>query len=321
MYGSRVHIFVAPLAIVKPGALRAGVKRPETSPLLRAGALSCTDSRSQSSLRRNEMRRHSRAFVAGAILALLPWAPPLSAAQTAGAGAAARPAIPAGPAPRTANGKPDLSGVWMPPYVPDMSRVGRGPQAELPFSPAGLQDWKTYDAANGDYTGSCLPFGLTRSINAPNPFQIMQHDRYIAFLFEVNNWFHVVPIGVDHPKNPEPTWFGNSVGRWDGDTLVVDTIGFNGYTRLDTIGHPHSDALHLTQTFLRTDAGHIAYTVIVDDPKTYTQPWKNVRTFTALQTDLIEYSCEENNKDLREGHIKAWTPPWVKKPSPLPGKQ
>ena len=116
----------------------------------------------------------------------------------------------------------------------------------------------------------------------------------------------------EHPKSLEPTWFGNSVGQWDGDTLVIDTIGFNGYTRLDTIGHPHSDALHLVQTFNRTDFGHVAYTVTINDPKTYTRPWKNVRTFTLLQGALIEYSCEENNKSLWEGRIKAWTPPWVK---------
>ena len=79
--------------------------------------------------------------------------------------------------------------------------------------------------------------------------------------------------------------------------------------RLDTVGHPHSDALHMVETFERSDAGHIAYTVTVDDPKTYTKPWKNVRTFT-LRPDweLLEYSCEENNKDLREGHIKAPAP-------------
>jgi hypothetical protein len=227
----------------------------------------------------------------------------------------------------------------MPPYVPDMSRNGRGqvghaetpflpvdtPQerqtrhaagqwAELPFTPAGLADWQTYDAANGDYTGSCLPFGLNRSINAPNPFQIVQTDRYVALLFEVNNWFHVVPMGVGHPQNLEPIWYGHSVGKWDGDTLVIDTIGFNGYTRLDTVGHPHSDALHVIQTFTRIDAGRLAYTVTIDDPKFYTRPWKNERTFTLSQGELLEYSCEENNKDLREGHIKAWTPPWLKKP-------
>jgi hypothetical protein len=243
---------------------------------------------------------------------------------------------PTGPPPRLPNGKPDLSGVWQKPYSPDMTRNGRGQQgyaeapftpadtpaqrdalrkagnyAELPFTPAGLDDWKTYDPANGDYTGNCLPFGLNRSINSPEPMQIMQNDKYLALLFEQNTWYHVIYIdGREHPKNLEPTWFGHSIGKWDGDTLVVDTVGFNGWTRLDTVGHPHSDGLHLIQTFRRTDAGHIAYTVTVDDRKAYTKPWKNERTLTLMTTaELIEYSCEENNKAVREGHIKAWTPP------------
>src|SRR3954465_1199564 len=92
--------------------------------------------------------------------------------------------------------RPDLNGVWQGPYVPDMTRTGRNQtgEANLPFTAAGEKEWKSYDAANGDYTGTCLPFGLSRSVNAPNPFQIVQNDGYVAFLFEVNNWFHVVPL-------------------------------------------------------------------------------------------------------------------------------
>ena len=213
---------------------------------------------------------------------------------------------------RRVGGHLDLSGVWQGPYVPDMTRDGRGQKGEpnLPFTPAGEQNWKAYDPADGDYTGSCLPFGLSRSMNAPNPMQIMQSATRVAFLFEIMNWFHIVPTdGRAYPKDPDPLWFGYSAGRWDGDTLTIETTGFNGWTRLDTVGHPHSDALRLTQTFRRTDAEHLAYTVTVDDRKMYTRPWTNVRTFTLLKGDLIEYSCQENNKDLRDGHIKAWTPP------------
>jgi hypothetical protein len=221
------------------------------------------------------------------------------------------------PAPRLANGKPDLNGAWQRPYVPDMTRNGRDQkgEAELPFTPAGLADWSSYDAANGDYTGSCFPFGLMRSVNAPYPLQILQTDNYVGLLFETNTWFHLVPIdGRDHPKDVEPTWFGSSIGKWDGDTLVVDTIGFNGYTRLDTVGHPHSDALHMIQTFRRPALDRIEYTVTIDDPKMYTKTWKNERTFTPLKGELMEYSCQENNRSLWEGRIKMWVPPWVKKP-------
>jgi hypothetical protein len=212
----------------------------------------------------------------------------------------------------------DQQGYAEPPFSPAdtpqtrQAMYARGNRAELPFTAWGLQDWSAYDAADGDYTGSCLPYGLTRSFNAPYPYQILQSDKLIAVLFELNTWHHVIPFEEKHPAELEPTWFGHSIGRWDGDTLVVDTIGFNGYTRLDTIGHPHSAALHVTQTFTRTDAEHIAYSVTIDDPKTYTKPWKNTRVLTLLKTPLLEYSCEENNKSLWEGRIKAWTPPWAK---------
>ena len=215
---------------------------------------------------------------------------------------------PAGPAPRTPSGKVDFSGVWQRPYVPDMTRDGKDQKGmpELPFTPLGEAEWKNYDAAEGDYTGACLPFGMLRSVNGPMPIQIMQNDTYFAFLFEQNSWFTVVPIDGRRHGDGVPTWFGDSVGHWEGDTLVIDTVNFNGKTRLDTVGHPHSEQLHLVQRYSRPDRGHISYEVIVEDPKTYTKSWKNTRTFT-LRPDweIMEYSCEENNKSLWEGRIKV----------------
>jgi hypothetical protein len=113
---------------------------------------------------------------------------------------------------RRVGGHLDLSGVWQAPYVPDMTRDGRGQKGEpnLPFTPAGEQNWKAYDPADGDYTGSCLPFGLSRSMNSPNPMQIMQSATRVAFLFEIMNWFHIVPTdGRAQPKDPDPLWFAN----------------------------------------------------------------------------------------------------------------
>lgn len=215
---------------------------------------------------------------------------------------------PAGPTPRTPSGKVDFSGVWTKPYVPDMTKDGPNQKgmAALPFTAWGEAEWKNYDAAEGDYAGACLPFGLTRSINAPSPIQIMQNDTYFAFLFEQNSWFTVVPIDGSEHRKEIATWFGDSVGRWEGDTLVIDTVNFNGKTRLDTIGHPHSDQLHVVQRLSRPDRGHITYEITIDDPKTFTKPWTNTRTFT-LRPDweIMEYSCEENNKSLWEGRIKV----------------
>jgi hypothetical protein len=211
--------------------------------------------------------------------------------------------------PRMPDGKPNLNGIWDHPYVPDVTKDGANQKGagELPFTPAGADNFKNYDVSKFDYTGHCLPFGLMRSVNVGGyPIQIVQYGNYLAELFEQNTWFHVIALGRDHPKDLEPTWFGDSVGKWDGDTLVIDTIGFNGKTRLDTIGHPHSDQMHLTERFQFTDPNHIAYEVTVDDPKTYTRPWKNSRTFTRMKPgqELIEYSCEENNRDFTQGHIK-----------------
>jgi hypothetical protein len=225
-----------------------------------------------------------------------------------------------GPVPRLPNGKPDFSGVWDHPYVPDMSITARNPAiqkgaGELPYSQAGLDNIKNYNPErDGDYTGMCMPYGLTRSMNAPYPIQIMQNDKVVAFMFEVSTWFHVAQFADDHPKNLDPLWFGNSIAKWDGDTLIIDTIGFNGYTRLDTKGNPHSDKLHLTQTFKHIDAGHVAYKMTIDDPVNYTKPWSNERTMTLSNGPLFEYSCEENNRGLWEGRIKIWTPPNAEPP-------
>jgi len=222
---------------------------------------------------------------------------------------------PTGSAPRLSNGHPDLNGVWDHAYVPDMSLSAKNTAQQkapgpLPLTPAGTRNIDSYDPErDGDYTGMCMPYGLTRSFNGPFPIQIMQTDKHIGFLFEMGTWFHVAPLKGAHSADPNPTWFGESIAKWDGDTLVVDTVGFNGWSRLDTRGHPHSDKLHVVQTFRRSDAGHMAYTVTVDDPVFYTKPWTNERTFTLTTGELIEYSCQENNRSLLEGRIKPWTVP------------
>jgi len=210
--------------------------------------------------------------------------------------------------PRLANGKPDFNSVWEHPFVPDMevnsgNQQGAGP---LPFTAEGVAIWKKYDAAKFDYTGRCLPMGLTRLMNSPFPIQIVQNNKDVIFLFEAWSTFHVVPIdGRGHPDDLLPQWNGLSVGHWEGDTLVIESSHFNDKSNLDTAGHPHSDQLRVVQRFTRTDDKHITYEITINDSKIFTKPWKNVRTFT-LRPDweILEYSCEENNKDLTEGHIR-----------------
>jgi hypothetical protein len=282
------------------------------------------------------MRTAARLFVI-ALVAIAGLAPAELLAQSAPAGSP-----PAGAVPRLRNGKPDLSGLWANVYTPDMAvkgsvldprtrkpltlsgaalpdaksaAIGAGKRTlDLPYTEWGLRQWKAYDPVNdGDYAGSCMPFGMSRNINSPHGLQIVQNDGSIALLFEQNTWFHWVPTnGKKWPADLPPSWNGVSSGRWEGDTLVIETTGFNGYTRLDTAGHPHSKQLKLINTFTRTDARTLQHTVTVHDPKAYTQDWMNVRTWRLKPASdvIMEYSCEENNLDnLFSGAIKKWQPP------------
>jgi hypothetical protein len=222
---------------------------------------------------------------------------------------------PTGPAPKTASGKPDFSGMWERPYVPDITKNSR-PNADgkmdqtgsgdLPFTEKGKKRWESYKAEEGDYAGACLPFGQIRSMNSPDPVQIMQSDKYFSLLYEQNTWFKLVPIDGRKHRDIVPTWFGDSVGHWEGDTLVVETNNFNGKTRLDTIGHPHSTKISIVEKYSRPDMGHINYEITITDPLYYTKPIVNKRVFT-LRNDweIMEYSCEENNLSLWEGRIKV----------------
>jgi hypothetical protein len=214
---------------------------------------------------------------------------------------------PTGETPRMPDGKPDFSGVWQHPFVQDMTKDAPNQKGE----PNIVQLFTPWGKANAveefDYTAFCLPLGYTRSINSPMPIEIEQRPGRVVMLYEMNNTFHMIYTdGRPHPKDLDPTWFGHSIGKWDGNTLVVDTVGFNEQTRIDTEGHPHTDALHVVERFTRTDLGHMGYEMTIDDPKAYTQSWKNTRTFL-LRPDweLLEYSCNENNKEVMEGHLKA----------------
>jgi len=186
---------------------------------------------------------------------------------------------------------------------------------DLPYTEWGLKQWKTYDPAkDGDSTANCLPFGMSRNLNAPHGLQIVQGNDAIALLFEQGTWFHWVPLtpGFKWPADLPVSWNGVSTGHWDGDTLVIETTGFNGYTKLDTVGHPHSSQMKMTNTFKRTDSNTIEHTVTVHDPKTFTQDWMNVRTWKikTYPDVIMEYVCEENNlQNIVSGVIKVWKAP------------
>lgn len=224
------------------------------------------------------------------------------------------------PAPRLPNGKPDFSGLWARPGTQDLTRTftnangtsNRGEPNPLPLTPWGQAQWDNYDPVkNGDYAGSCMPFGWIRSFT-PHPMQIVQNNEYITFLFEQSTMFQAVNTeGLPHRKDWPSTWFGDSRGRWDGDTLVIEAMNFNGWAKLGTIGHPMSDQAKLTMTFKRPDMGHIQFGWVLDDPKTYTRPISNDRVFVLTpDVELMEYGCMEGNlTSLLEGAITPWTGP------------
>jgi hypothetical protein len=219
-----------------------------------------------------------------------------------------------GPAPRLPNGKPSLSGLWSTTRRADITdkRIP-GFIAELPYTAWGKKQWDGYAAEKGDYAGSCLPFGFSRSIFGPHPTQIIQDNDYIVFLFEQNSMFHIVPTD-DRGFTPglPPSWFGESIGRWDGDMLIIETRNINGYAKLDTIGHPLSNQAKITQTYKRVNFGTIEHTFTIDDPKTYTKPWTINNTWPMEQwgTTLMEYACMEGNiEGLVSGAITPWKPP------------
>jgi len=223
------------------------------------------------------------------------------------------------PPPRLSGGKPDFRGTWARPYVPDITKSAQNANGTsnkgepvLPFTAWGQKEWDSYDPVkNGDYAGSCMPFGWIRSFS-PHPMQIIQNDEHIAFLFEQSTMFAVVPTdGRPHREGYPPTWFGDSVGRWEGDTLIIEAVNFNGYAKLDTSGHPFSADAKLTMTFKRPDLGHIEFTWVLDDPKTYTRPIRNERVFVLTpDIEVMEYACMEGNMDnLLNGVITPWRPP------------
>ena len=145
----------------------------------------------------------------------------------------------------------------------------------------------------------CLPEGMPLVEMAPAPYKIIQMPGMTVMLYERDTTYRqVYTDGRKLPSDPQPTWRGYSIGKWDGDSLVVDTIGFNDRGWLDARGHTHSEALHLTERFHRLNFGHMQVRLTIDDPKTYTRPFTiTLNQHLLPDTDLLESYCAENEKD------------------------
>jgi len=218
-----------------------------------------------------------------------------------------RDGTPHGPASRLPDGHPDLSGVWQgggP--VGDLAQ-GLAPGETIPLLPAAkaLMDSRQ---SKDDPEANCLPTGIPRV--APYPWRIVQTPTHVFFLFEGNiHSYRQIFMDGKHPADPDPTWYGHSIASWDGDTLVVDTIGFNDKFWFDFRGHPHTEQLHTIERYTRKDQGTLENKVTIIDPGDYSKPF--TLTFTARlrpHEELMEYICQENQQDSQHMRGNAGIP-------------
>ena len=217
--------------------------------------------------------------------------------------------VPSKPTPRLADGKVDFGGkgVWAPIWVLDWSdkKYVDNP-VDVPFTAWGAQKFNERRAnlSKDDPEGYCLPPGVPRYTGTPYPFQIIQLPDRVVILYEGASHMYRTIFMDGRKHTPEdklnPTWLGESIGYWEGnDTLVVDTIGFNGRTWLDYVGHPASEKLHVIEKYRRPDFNTLAYEATIEDPEAYTKPWTtSFKVPFRAGWDLLEYVCLENNKDL-----------------------
>ena len=215
--------------------------------------------------------------------------------------------IPTGPTPRTADGHPDLSGSWRDDgNAKPHGNLGKDyPGFKLPFTAAGEAEHSYNVEHTIDPESLCLPGGLPREDIGDGGFQLVQSGPDAVFLYMYGT-FRDVPIdGRKHTEDPDPTFFGEEVGTWDGDTLVIDSIAFKDQkTWSDENADPHSDQLHIIERWTRSDAGHLHLELIVDDPKFYKEPVHYQRSWVAsVGGHTREQACSENNFDVAGGHL------------------
>ena len=220
-----------------------------------------------------------------------------------------------GPVPMV-NGKPDLSGIWQvlpEPRPPGLFGLGESPNSkyfrniladyqagEEPLTAAGRESFRrnTLPGVVGPSV-KCMPDGIPHADVLPEPFKIIQTPGEILMLYEVETIFRQIFIdGRKLPADPSPTWLGYSVGKWDADTLVVETAGFNDLSWLDAVGHAHSEDMRVEERFRRIDYGHMDVRVTMTDPKMFTSP-VTIHFIEELMpdTDVFEHICYENEKD------------------------
>jgi hypothetical protein len=214
---------------------------------------------------------------------------------------------------KTAARSPDLSGLWAP--RPDGIRINTwdssdpyGQKPELaPMAPWAAAKWKearppfgakqTFEGINDPVQRYCDPPGITRVWMYPWEFTMIQTPQMVYILYEFTRVWRSVAMDREHPKDPDLTWMGDSIGRYEGDSLVIDTIGFNDKTWLDHTGHPHSDALHVIERLRRVDHDTLELAVTVEDPKAYTKTFSGKKYFVSTSSPMEEAICAYSEFD------------------------
>ena len=240
--------------------------------------------------------------IVAAVLAAVPAAAqqaPAATPQVRRLGGNIRATPVSGALPRTADGKPDLTGVWLG-GLPGGDISTALPKGEtMPALPETRKKMAA-QLAKDDPQAQCLPLPMPRF--TPYPWRVVVTPTHAFFLYEMYNYRQVFMDGRKHPPLDEldPTWYGHSIGWWEGDTLVIDTVGFNGKMWLDNRGHVGTDKMHLIERYTRTDLGTMRVEMTVDDPGAYAKPFTLTGASRLMpKTDeLIEYICNENNQDI-----------------------
>jgi hypothetical protein len=211
------------------------------------------------------------------------------------------------PPPRTADGKPDLSGIWLPATDRYYNNIRVGLDAkEVQPSAQALMEKRLREFGKDSMETLCLPMGPAVITTPYREARFIQTPTFVAILYEDLTHRQIFMDGRQLEKAPNPSWMGYSIGRWDGDTLVVESNGFTERTWLDVAGHPHTDRLHITERYRRRDIGHMEVQLTLDDPEIYAKPWTvTVPLELVADMELLEYFCLENEKDRHRMDAKG----------------
>jgi hypothetical protein len=194
---------------------------------------------------------------------------------------------------------PDISGVWMVAKI----QPALFPQGDAPLQPWAEAKFKANDLKTSDPNLACLPEGVPRVMFVPEPLEILQLATRIIIIHESIQVLRQIYMNRQHRNDLYPTYSGDSIGKWEGDTLVVDTIGFNDKTWVDMDGGlPHSEAMHVIERIRRTDHDTLVDDMTIEDPKTFTKPITAQQVYKLKPGwEIQEYVCEENNKYSYQG--------------------